>query len=441
MNKAPFIAGVATLAGLVVVGGAVAAWKYKQMHAPNPMAGMVPPQFVTTTQVKTIPWQPRSRLVGTVVAVRNVSLANEVVGVVRNVGFESGAVVEPGQVLVNLSTETEKADLSAAQAALRLAESNIEVSQAEIKIAQSALDLAKTTLKRYESAVTASSVSQSDLDRAKSEVERSAAALERANSSLAKSKAERDQAAARVAQIETVIAKKTLKAPFKARAGMRTVHPGQYLAEGTSIVSLTELTDDIYLDFAVPQEQAARVSPGMVVTAKSEMLGTDEAKITVVSIDATVNPVTRNVRVRSSVPNPGYKLKPGMFIDVEVPTEAAKPYVVVPATAVRRASFGDHVFVLAPMDMSKMPPPPTPPPGSPPPGAQQGPPPMTATMRKVTLGANLGDSIIVLDGLKEGEKIAADGAFKLYEGAMVMEGPPPAAGPQTADAGKTNEAK
>jgi membrane fusion protein (multidrug efflux system) len=227
-----------------------------------------------------------------------------------------------------------------------------------------------------------------------------------------------------VSQIETVIAKKTLKAPFKARAGMRTVHPGQYLAEGTTIVSLTELTDDIYLDFAVPQEHAARVSPGMVVTAKSEMLGTDEAKITVVSVDATVNPVTRNVRVRSSVPNPGYKLKPGMFIDVEVPTEAAKPYIVVPATAVRRASFGDHVFVLSPMDMSKMPPPP---PGSPPPGPQQGPPPMTATMRKVTLGANLGDSLIVLDGLKEGEMIAADGAFKLYEGAMVMEGPPPGA--------------
>ena len=438
MNKAPFIAGVATLAGLVVVGGAVAAWKYKQIHAPNPMAGMVPPQFVSTTVVKSVPWQPRSRLVGTVVAVRNIALANEVVGVVSSVGFDSGATVEAGQVLVNLTTETEKADLAAAQAALRLAESNIEVSQAEIKIAQSTLDLAKTTLKRYESAVTASSVSQSDLDKAKSEVERANAALDRANSSLARSKAERDQSAARVSQIETVIAKKTLKAPFKARAGMRTVHPGQYLAEGTTIVSLTELTDDIYLDFAVPQEQAARVTPGMVVTAKSEMLGTDEAKITVVSVDATVNPVTRNVRVRSSVPNPGYKLKPGMFIDVEVPTAAAKPYIVVPATAVRRASFGDHVFVLAPMDMSKMPPPPPPPPGSPPPGAQQGPPPMTATMRKVTLGANLGDSIIVLDGLKEGEMIAADGAFKLYEGAMVMEGPPPGAaqGPQTADAGK-----
>lgn len=438
MNKAPFIAGVATLAGLVVVGGAVAAWKYRQMHAPNPMAGMVPPQFVTAAEVKTIPWQPRSRLVGTVVAVRNVALANEVVGVVTDVGFESGAVVEPGHVLVTLNSETEKADLAAAQAALRLAESSIRVSEAEIKMSESEHELAKSSLKRYESAVTASSVSQADLDRVKSEVARTSAALERSNSAMAKARAERDQAAARVAQIETVIAKKTLKAPFKARAGMRTVHPGQYLAEGTTIVSLTELTDDIYLDFAVPQEQAARVSPGMVVSAKSEMLGTDEAKITVVSIDATVNPVTRNVRVRSSVPNPGHKLKPGMFIDVEVPTEAAKPYVVVPATAVRRASFGDHVFVLAPMDMSKMPPGPPPPPG-----AQQGPPPMTAAMRKVTLGANLGDSIIVLDGLKEGEKIAADGAFKLYEGAMVMEGPPPGAaqGTQTASAGKSNESK
>ncbi len=132
------------------------------------------------------------------------------------------------------------------------------------------------------------------------------------------------------------------------------IHPGQYLAEGTSIVSLTELTDDIYLDFAVPQEYASRATPGMVVTAKSEILGSDAAEITVVSVDATVNPTTRNVRVRASVPNPGYTLKPGMFIDVEVPTEPMKDYVVVPTTAAWRAAFGDHVFVLLPGDAEKM---------------------------------------------------------------------------------------
>ncbi|MGH7245252.1 MAG: efflux RND transporter periplasmic adaptor subunit [Phycisphaerales bacterium] len=426
MKMKPFVAGVALLTLLLVVGAGLAGWKYRQMNVPNPMAGMVMPEFVEIVEAKTIPWQPRARLVGTVVPVRAVNLSNEIVGVVKEVGFDSGATVEPGQVLIKMDTTTEEADLAAAQATMRLAASGIEVADAEITMSRSAADLARTTLKRYKSAATASSVSASDVDKATSEVERAEAAQKRAESSLSKAKAEREQAQARAEQIETIIAKKTLKAPFRARAGMRTIHPGQYLKEGTNIVDLTELTDEIYLDFAVPQEYAQRVSPGTVVVASSKLLGTDQAKITVVSLDATVNPVTRNVRVRSSVPNPGHKLKPGMFIDVEVPVAPVQDYVTIPSTALRRAAFGDHVFVLTPMDMSKMPPPP---PGAP---AQQGPPPMTATQRMVQLGANLGDSVIVLNGLKPGEKIASGGSFKLREGAMVMQAPPqPGAAPSS----------
>lgn len=431
----PLVAGVALLASLLVIAAVLGGVKYKQMHAVDPHAGMIPPEFVEVVDVKTVPWQPRARLVGTVVPVRAVNLSNEIVGVVKEVGFDSGATVEPGQVLIKLDSSTEEADLAAAEAAKRLAMSGIEVADAEIVMSKTAADLARTQLKRYKSAATASSVSASDVDKATSEVERAEAFQQRAESSLARAKAERDQAEARVQQIQTIIAKKTLKSPFRGRAGMRVVHPGQYLAEGTKIVDITELTDNIYLDFAVPQEYAQRVSPGTVVVAESKLLGSDHAKITVVSIDATVNPVTRNVRVRSSVPNPDYKLKPGMFIDVEVPVAPVADFVTIPSTSLRRAAFGDHVFVLTPMDLSKLPPPP---PGAPP---QQGPPPMVATQRMVQLGANLGDSVIVISGLKPGEKIASGGSFKLREGAMVMESPPaPSATPSPGGAAQPKAA-
>ncbi|MBX3379223.1 MAG: efflux RND transporter periplasmic adaptor subunit [Phycisphaeraceae bacterium] len=425
MQVKPLIAGLGLLATLGLIGGGLGLWKYRQMHAAQGMGGFAMPEAVEMVEAQLIPWQPRSRLVGTVIAVRSVNLANEIVGVVKEVNFNSGDTVEPGQVLVKLDTSTEEADLAAAKASERLARSGIEVAEADITMAKSVADLAHSTLKRYKSAATASSVSESDVDKATSEVERAEASRQRAESSLAKAKAERDQAAARVQQIETIIAKKTLAAPFRARVGMRTVHPGQYLAEGTKIVDLTELTDDIYLDFAVPQEYAQRVSPGMVVSAKSKLLGTDDAKITVVSIDATVNPVTRNVRVRSSVPNPGYKLKPGMFIDVEVPVAPPVDSIVVPATAVRRAAFGDHVYVLSPMDPSKMPPLP---PGAPP---MPGPPPMTVHQQMVQLGANLGDRVVILSGLHAGDKIVSGGSFKLRDGAMVAVVPSPGA-PSTA---------
>lgn len=428
MQMKPFVAGVALLAALVAVGGGLAFWKYRQIQSAQGMGGFVPPQAVEVVEAETIPWQPRSRLVGTVIAVRGVNLANEIVGVVKEVNFNSGDTVEPGQVLIKLDTSTEEADLAAAKATERLASSGIEVAQAEITMAKSAADLAHSTLKRYKSAATASSVSESDVDKAKSEVERAEAAQERAESSLAKAKAERDQATARVQQIETIIAKKTLSAPFKARVGMRTVHPGQYLSEGTKIVDLTELTDNIFIDFAVPQEYAQRVSPGMVVSAKSRLLGTDDAKITVVSVDATVNPVTRNVRVRSSVANPGYKLKPGMFIDVEVPVAPPVDSIVVPATAVRRAAFGDHVYVIGPADPSKLPPMPA---GAPP---MQGPPPMVAHQRMVQLGANLGDRVVIAGGLQAGEKVVTGGSFKLMDGALVAVVPAPGTSPATAGA-------
>ncbi|MBS0187331.1 MAG: efflux RND transporter periplasmic adaptor subunit [Planctomycetes bacterium] len=404
MKTKPIVAGIALLGVLAAVGATLVFLKMRP-HAGPAGAGGIPPEFVEFVTAEEVPWQPRARLVGTAMAVRSVNLSNEIVGVVKEVGFDSGATVEAGQVLVKLDDATEQADLAAAQAAKRLAVSGIEVAEAEMKMSKSALDLAKSNLKRYKSAATASSVSAADVDKAESEVDRSEAALQRADSAKSRAVAERDQAEARVRQIETIIAKKTLKAPFRARAGMRTIHPGQYLAEGTNIVSLTELTDNIYVDFAVPQEYAARVSPGTVVTASSKLLGTNDAKITVVSIDATVNPVTRNVRVRSSIPNPDLMLKPGMFIDVEVPVAPSQNYVVIPATSVRRAAFGDHVFVLTPDSKG-------------PPGA------FTAKQRMVQTGALVGDKVIVNSGLKTGELVASGGSFKLREGALVMQSPP-----------------
>lgn len=412
MNRKQIIAGAALIGGVLLIGAGLAWWKYRDMTS-GAGGGMEPPEFVEITQAESTTWQPTARLVGTVIATRAVNLANEVVGVVTEVGFNSGDVVQPGQVLIRLDTATEEADLAGAQAAERLAEASIDIAQANVRAARANLDLAESNSRRTrEASTTGSVVTESELDRVKAEVEQAAAVLQREQSSLASARAEVDQRRAQVLQLQTIISKKTLTAPFLSRAGMRTIHPGQFLAEGTTIVSLTELTDDIYVDFAVPQEYAARVNPGTVVMAKSAMLGSDSVPITVVSMDATVNPTTRNLRVRSSVPNPGYLLRPGMFVDVEVPVEEPRPYITVPVTAVRRAAFGDHVFTLEPGDPQKDPP-----------GA------MRARQRMITLGPALDGRVIVRSGLEVGDRIAATGSFKLREGALTMQAPPPGAPP------------
>ncbi len=424
MKARHIIAGVALIGVIVGVGAGLRYWKTHPAKGDGGGGGM-PPSFVDIVSAKAETWQPTGRLVGTVIAKRSVALSNEVSGMVTEIKFESGDTVEPGQVLVLLDSATERADLAAAEAAQRLAAAAIEVAQSDIRAAESVVEWSKNNYERYRGAST-SAVSLSDVDRARTDLNKAQSALERERAVLAQKKAEADQAAARADQIRTAIAKKTLKAPFRARAGIRTVQAGQYLAEGSNIVSLTELSEDIYLDFAIPQEYTHLVKPGTMVTARSNAIGqgaNNSAQIAILSMDATVNPLTRNVRVRTVVPNPGFALKPGMSIDVEVPIGPPQPVVTVPTTAVRRAAFGDHVFVIVPM------PPPEPAKGGAPPpskeSAPQGPMPQLAQQRMVKLGTNLGDRVIITSGLKDGEQIAAAGSFKLHEGAMVFPAPPP----------------
>lgn len=406
MKKKPLIAGIALLVVLVGVGGGLALIKYRSIVAAANKPSFQPPEFVDVVEATAVSWQPTARLVGTVIAKRSVTLANEIAGTVTEVGYDSGEETSAGQVLVQMDISTEMADRSTAEAAVSVAKAAVEVAQANVHSSQSTLELSEINQRRFKEA--GKSVSASDLDRMNTELEKARADVQRQQSDLVRARAEVDQAEAKLRQIQTLIAKKTLKSPFNAKAGMRTVHPGQYLAEGTSIVSLTEITDDIYLDFAVPQEYAARVAPGTVVVAKSGMLGSESVRITVVSIDSTVNPTTRNVRVRSSVLNPDHKLKPGMFIDIEVPVEAPRQFVAVPTTAVRRAAFGDHVFVLTPGDPAKDPP-----------GA------FRAQQRMVKLGPDISGKVIISEGLKVGDQLATSGSFKLHEGSLVMKPPPP----------------
>lgn len=381
---------------LLGIGGGLAAWKFVSIASAQQQGGYEPAEAVEVARASTTRWQPTAELSGTVIALQSITLSNEVAGTVTEVLFESGAIVEPGQVLVRLDTTTEEADLRAARA-------NVGVMDAQIKVAQADRRLADANVRRLTQAVQARAASEAELDQAQSALDAAAARAERAE-------AEHEQAMARVAQMESTIAKKTLKAPFKAVAGLRNVHPGQYLAEGSDVVGLQSVSDRIYVDFALPQEQAARVRKGDVVMARAPMLGDEPVRIEVVALDAVASSTTRNVRLRAIVDNPGQRLRPGMFVDVVAPAGNEREYTVVPLTAVRRASFGDHVFVIVP--------------------DEQAPEKLRARQRFITLGPAIGPDVVVLDGLQPGEEIAAGGSFKLRDNALVMKAPPRPAAPE-----------
>lgn len=377
---------------VLLVGGGIAAMKLRQAKAAPPGgAAYEPVEAAEIVSARQISWQQTADLVGTVFAMRSVIARNELPGVVRFVGFTSGDVVEAGQVLLRQDDASDRADLEAVKASVRVAEANVAQMESQIKLAESELERMGGAQKQ--------AVAAMELDRARTKVETFRTDRDRW-------RAEVDQAKARVAQVQARLDKLVIKAPFRARAGMRNIHEGQYLAEGVDIVQLEEVTDDIYLDFAIPQQYSPRARVGMEVLATSDVLGAEPVKIKVVAIDAIVNRDTRNLRIRALVKNPGGALVPGMSVPVRVPIDEPRSFVVVPSTAVRRAAYGTSVFVVAPDEGG---------------GA------MRAHQRFVTLGQALDEDVIVLEGLKEGEQVAAAGSFKLRDKAKVMTAPPAAA--------------
>lgn len=383
MNRNSIVAGIGIIVFLSAVGGSLAFIKQKQDEhaAANKQTGVMP-ETVDATHVREITWTPLLDLVGTVLAHRSITVSNELAGVITTLGFESGAIVEKDAVLATLDDSTDRADLAAAESAVRVA-------RAAVTVADSRQRLAQAEFRRIAEAVKLKAYADVDLERAQAELDRSAADRDRLL-------AEVDQMAARVEQVKARLAKFVIRAPFRGRAGLRNVHEGQYLAEGAQIVMLQEVRETINVDFAIPQEYIARVEPGYTVMATGALLGDKPVPIRVESMDAAVNYDTRNIRIRSVVDNKNDHLRPGMFLKIRVPEREPSQYIVVPRTAVRRTSFSDIVYIL-----------------------EKDGPGYIAKQRYVKTGPTAGEDIIITEGVKVGDLVATNGSFKLREDAPV----------------------
>lgn len=316
-----------------------------------------PPEAVTTVVASAEEWPATLAAIGSVVAVQGVTVSADLPGIVERISFESGAAVKKGALLVRLDSSQEEAQLAAAESAAKLARINLE-------------RLSGLTKKGVSS--------QAELDRMRAEAE---------------------QAEARVGEIGATIERKRIRAPFDGVLGIRQVNLGQYLQAGDPVVSLQAL-DPIFVDFAVPQQEAARLRAGHAVAVGFE--GADEAAVgKIAAVDSLIDERTRNVRVRATFDNADRKLRPGMFVEARVSVGAAARNVTLPTSAVSYAPYGDSVYVVEDV---------TGPNGSSYRGVRQ---------QVVKLGPSRGDQVAVLSGVQPGEEIVTSGVFKLRPGAAV----------------------
>jgi membrane fusion protein (multidrug efflux system) len=355
MSSRGWVGSALLVTTVLLLGGGLAAWKRSALRASDAASANQPEPMESITAAVAAATQnrPSTTSVGTVLALRSITLRNEVPGTVHQVRLSPGQVVERGALLVALDVSVEQAELEAEQA-------------------QAAL--AQTTLNRVESLSGERAVAQQEVDQAL---------------------AQRDVALAQMARTRAIIARKTIRAPFRARVGMSDVHEGQYLKEGDLLTTLQGVDDALHVDFTVAQRVAAglRVGDPVQVVAGGETV----IPARIIAIDARVDPTTRNAMVRARIERAAEAPAPGASVSVRVPVGPPQPAVSIPATALRKGPSGDHVFVIAPAKDGKM----------------------RAQTRIVRSGPIMGDSVIILGGLAAGEQVATSGSFKLRDGVLV----------------------
>ncbi len=309
------------------------------------------PVAVTTTTIAASPWTDTIEALGTAKANESVTITAKVTETVERVQFEDGDFVDAGEVLVDLSGRAELAGLEEARAAYKEAQQQHD---------------------RQAGLVEQGTIPRSQLD--------TQVAL-------------RDAARARMDAIRARLSDRVITAPFAGVLGFRQVSPGTLVTPGTVIATLDDVST-IKLDFSVPETLLASLAPGQSVVAKSAAFAGREFRGTVSSIDSRVDPVTRAVIVRATIPNPDAVVRPGMLLTVEL-YEPERDALVIPELALTQVGTDAFVYRVKP-DAS-------------------------VEQVRVEVGARRRGEVEIVEGLAAGDRIVVEGTVKLRPGAKIAD--------------------
>lgn len=357
------------LGAVIVVVLILAAYKFNSIYSQiQQFKAPKPPIDVEVVESSRQPWQSRLPAIGTLTASQGIDLSVELAGIVSDVQFRSGEKVSKGQPIVLLDSEIEQASLAAAEADLHLA---------------------KVEFQRARSLVDRQAISRSEFDRLN---------------------AESQKAAATVAQLKASLAKKRILAPFSGTIGIRQVDVGDFVAAGTPIATLQDLST-LFVDFYLAEQQVPLLAIGQPVRVQVAAFPGEHFEGNIVALNPKVETTTRNVQVRAELANPGERLLPGMFADLQVLLPSEKPQVVVPETAITYTLYGNSVLVVkegqAPESEE----------GTEAPERSE--PYLVVERRFVETGERRDGRVVILKGLEAGEQVVIAGQLKLDTGAHV----------------------
>ena len=338
----------------LVIAGIKALQIFSMVSAAKSM--VPPPTTVTSAKVQKGDWAPSLTAIGSITPVQGATISAELPGMVSEIGFESGRPVKKGDVLVKL-------DSSAEQAQLRSSEADAELAKADFDRAR---DLSQRKV-----------ISKAELDAASSKY---------------------TQRKAVVDNMQSVINKKEIHAPFDGIAGIREVNPGQMVPAGQKLVTLQAL-DSVFVDFSLPQQELARVKVGMPVKMTTDAIEGRKFDGTLSAINSAVDSATRSVSLQATIDNADHALRAGMFARVQVLLPETKSTLFVPTTAVAYAPYGNSAYVIEKKKNEKT-------------GKDS----LIIRQQFIRTGETRGDFVAVTEGLKEGDEVVSTGVFKMRNG-------------------------
>jgi membrane fusion protein (multidrug efflux system) len=308
------------------------------------------PIKVLTAEIELRPMIDEIQALGTASANESIDIQPRITSRLESVAFVEGQFVRKGDLLVELE--------------------NSEI-VAGLALAEAALSESQSIYNRSKALATTQAISASNLDQLLAQVQVNEAQVEAARARLA----------------NTVIV-----APFSGRVGLRRVSPGSLVNTETVITTLDD-TETIKLDFSVPETFLTVVKTGMQISAESIVYAGRTFDGKVVSIDTRVDPVSRAVKVRATIPNPDSALKPGMFLTVELRRDRGE-VLVAPEQAIVPEGSNQYVFVTNGGVVEK---------------------------REITIGRRIPGFVVVTDGVSQGERVVTEGSASVREGSAVED--------------------
>ncbi|MGR6034596.1 MAG: efflux RND transporter periplasmic adaptor subunit [Candidatus Nitrosoglobus sp.] len=334
--------------------GVIFGWKYYQRQQQAAKAAMPPPPTtVTASEARIDTWQPSLQAVGSFIAIQDAYVTNEIAGLITAIDFKSGWQVEKGKLLLQLDDSVDQADLKGLLAAQKLAE---------------------LQFKRNARLVKKKLVSPSDYDITKAQLE---------------------SAEASVASKQALIQKKQIRAPFSGLLGIRQVNLGEYLTPGSPIALLQAL-DPIYVDYSLPERYFALLFKGQKIIVTVQAYPNQEFVGHITAINPGIDLETRNFKVRATLDNSDFRLRPGMFAEVQTILPERKQVLTIPKTAIAYNPYGEMVFVIEEKNGT-----------------------LIVRQQQVQTGEMHQSQVEVIKGLQAGDRVVSVGQVKLHNGQQV----------------------